>query len=145
MDISTHLYMKNIHEMMLAKANLHLKEYDLTLSQMCILLYCNNSGADYVLQKDLEDYFNLSHATIIGILKRLSQKGYIKIEISDAHKRQRRVYTTKKTLAMKSEIEEHIAQFEKILIKGFSKKDIAAMQGYLAKMYENLKKSDFVF
>ena len=80
---SLFLSMRKIHDLVVQRANVNLKCYDLTVSQMLLLCYCLNFGKDFVYQRELERYFDLSHVTVIGLLKRLSENNYVKIEVEN--------------------------------------------------------------
>jgi len=61
---------------------------------------------EYVMQKELETTFGLSHATISGLLKRLSENGFLAVCISEEDKRQRKVYLTKKAQRMAEQLQQ---------------------------------------
>ena len=48
-------------------ANQNLKQFDLTLSQGRILKYMSERIGEKTSQKDIEDYFDVTHPTVIGI------------------------------------------------------------------------------
>lgn len=62
-------------------------ELDLTGSQMRVLFFLHQQKNFECSQKELEDYLNVSHPTINGILKRMEEKGFLSTEITkkDGH------------------------------------------------------------
>ena len=62
-------------------------ELDLTGSQMRVLFFLHQQKNFECSQKELEDYLNISHPTISGILKRMEEKGFLSTEITkkDGH------------------------------------------------------------
>ena len=70
-------YFKRINDAMISYANNELKELDLTFSQMEVISFLIENKDKKIYQKDIERYFNLSHPTVIGLLKRLKTKELI--------------------------------------------------------------------
>ncbi|MBE7045334.1 MAG: MarR family transcriptional regulator [Ruminococcaceae bacterium] len=105
-DFSVGMHIKRLHELMTLKANQMFRRYDLTLSQAMILVHCVEQKTEYVMQKELETTFGLSHATISGLLKRLSENGFLAVCISEEDKRQRKVYLTKKAQRMAEQLQQ---------------------------------------
>lgn len=119
MDHKEDLYflLKLIGDAIESKANKRLKHYDMTLTQGRILSFLYECSGQKIAQKELEEYFQVSHATIAGILKRLELKGYIHSEMDPLDKRMKIVslkpeYRTKslKAAALQKEIEETITR-----------------------------------
>ncbi len=86
-DFPTHAsdigYMlKLLNDTMEKKMNEHLRSHGLTFAQFRTILHLYSHMEETVTQKDLEDYFEVSHPTINGILKRLEEKKFITTELS---------------------------------------------------------------
>ncbi len=135
---SLFLSVRKIHDLVIQRANVNLKSYDLTVSQMLLLCYCLNFGDEFVYQRELERYFDLSHVTVIGLLKRLSENNYVRIEISETDRRQRKVFLTERAYSIAADIERQITEFEQMLTDTLSENEIQSMQKYLDIVYHNL-------
>lgn len=135
---SLFLTVRKIHDLVVQRANVNLKSYDLTVSQMLLLCYCLNFGDEFVYQRELERYFDLSHVTVIGLLKRLSENNYVRIEISETDRRQRKVFLTERAYSIAADIERQITEFEQMLTDTLSENEIQSMQKYLDIVYHNL-------
>ena len=135
---SLFLSVRKIHDLVIQRANVNLKSYDLTVSQMLLLCYCLNFGDEFVYQRELERYFDLSHVTVIGLLKRLSENNYVRIEISETDRRQRKVFLTERAYSIAADIEHQITEFEQMLTDTLSENEIQSMQKYLDIVYHNL-------
>ena len=135
---SLFLSVRKIHDLVVQRANVNLKSYDLTVSQMLLLCYCLNFGDEFVYQRELERYFDLSHVTVIGLLKRLSENNYVRIEISETDRRQRKVFLTERAYSIAADIERQITEFEQMLTDTLSENEIRSMQKYLDIVYHNL-------
>ena len=75
-EVGIGFYMKKINDYIHADANERLKKLDLTYSQMHILIYILRCGGSSVRQKDILHYFNISHPTVVGLLKRMEPVSY---------------------------------------------------------------------
>lgn len=108
-------YFKRINDALISYVNNELKDLELTFSQMEVLQFLCERKNQEIYQKDIERHFNLTHPTVIGILKRLKSKDLIIIKKSEKDKRKRNIILTKKVTLLeekmykkKNEIEEHI-------------------------------------
>ena len=63
-----------IHNNMDRQANNNLKSSGMTFSQMRILYYLLKHGEAPPSQKDIEDFLQVSHPTVVGLIKRLEAK-----------------------------------------------------------------------
>lgn len=93
MDHNTNIsfLIKLIGDTIETKANKRLRPHGITLSQERILAYLNERKDQKTSQKDMEEFFQVTHPTIIGILKRLESKGFILSEVDDIDKRVRNI------------------------------------------------------
>ncbi|MBN7773591.1 MarR family winged helix-turn-helix transcriptional regulator [Clostridium aminobutyricum] len=121
-------------------ANQHLKQFDLTLSQGRILQYLRERIGEKTSQKDIENYFDVTHPTVIGILNRLERKGFIRSEFDSADKRVKNIY-----LIPEKEISVYYAMgdFKKIvdqkLSQGLTDVQMKELQSLLKMILNNLQ------
>ncbi len=97
-------YARKIHECIFKKVNYFLKKYDVTLHQLNIMTYLYEQEAYSSSQKDIEKYFDISHESIIGLLKRMSIKNYVTIEVNPNDRRSRIVKLSKEGIEKYDEI-----------------------------------------
>ncbi len=93
MDHNTNIsfLIKLIGDTIETKSNKRLRPHGITLSQERILAYLNERKDQKTSQKDMEEFFQVTHPTIIGILKRLESKGFIFSQVDDIDKRVRNI------------------------------------------------------
>lgn len=72
------IMLKQINDIMEKHANNALREQEITLTQAGMLIELNRRGDNAVSFKELEKIFGVSQPTIVGILKRLEQKGFVR-------------------------------------------------------------------
>ena len=133
-------YFKRINEAFVARANKSLKKFELTSTQMDILMYLFRNNSATSTQRDIEKYFNLSHSTVIGVLQRLTEKGYITIERSLDDKRQRNVNLTQKAFEVKEYIINHRQKIQNSFAESFSESELKSLVESLKKVYDILQK-----
>ena len=76
-------YFKRINDALISYVNNELKDLELTFSQMEVLQFLCERKNQEIYQKDIERHFNLTHPTVIGILRRLQSKDLIIIKKSE--------------------------------------------------------------
>ncbi len=109
----------------------------LTAAQSHILHYiCRNSGA--VHQKDVESRFDLSHATVSGIIDRLEGKGLVRREKDGADGRLIVLCAAEKALEYEDAVHGYITECEAQMLQGFSEEETLALCGYLKRILDNL-------
>jgi len=119
--------------------NNELLKYDLTVSQMHVLGYFHWNNRDIATQKEIEDYLEVSHPTIVGILKRMESKGLIETKIITDGRLSKNVKVTDKARKLNREITNaHVESREKLL-KGISETDREILRDYLIRLADNMQ------
>lgn len=131
--------LKLIGDAIETKANNQLKHYDMTLSQGRVLAYLYERRGEKTAQRELEDYFQVSHPTINGILKRLESKGYVQSEVDDLDKRVKNVYLSPDYLGKSLKATALQKEMEAIMTKGIPKNQVEEFRGMLYQMLVNLE------
>lgn len=67
---------KIINDRIKARADADLKTHDLTLTQTRVLGFLAESGGQ-ATQKEIEADLQVSHPTVVGIISRMEQKGFL--------------------------------------------------------------------
>lgn len=67
---------KSINDKLKVKADAELKQYNLTMAQCRVLTYLSSQGGQ-TTQKEIEVFLNVSHPTVVGIVSRMEQNGYV--------------------------------------------------------------------
>lgn len=108
----------------------------LTAVQMHALHYiCRRSGA--ICQRDIEARFDLTHATVSGVLARLQAKGFVYTAQGD-DKRRKTVFATDKARACDDEMRAYIEANGRQLLAGFTKEEEAGLRADLLRILRNL-------
>ncbi|MGN0696164.1 MAG: MarR family winged helix-turn-helix transcriptional regulator [Oscillospiraceae bacterium] len=131
-------FIKNINDKLKVRADADLKRYDLTLSQSRVLAFLMDSGGQ-ASQKEIEQYLEVSHPTVVGIVSRMEQKGHVISWIDEKDRRNKIVKLTGQAEAVGAEMEQNISDNERKMLDGLSGDDIVRLRGMLDIIYKNLE------
>lgn len=87
--------------------------------------------------KDLEQFFDVKHSTVSGILQRMEAAGFVTLEESSADRRCKAIRLTQKALDAKDQTDAHIQQTEARLTARMSEAEIQEFRRLLQMAAEN--------
>ena len=67
---------KSINDKLKVRADAELKQYHLTMSQSRVLVYLRSQGGQ-ATQKENETFLDVAHPTVVGLVSRMEQNGYV--------------------------------------------------------------------
>lgn len=67
---------KSINDKLAARADAELKQFKLTMSQCRVFLYLSSRGGQ-ATQKEIEIFLDVAHPTVVGLVSRMEQNGYV--------------------------------------------------------------------
>ena len=67
---------KSINDKLKVRADTELKKYHLTMSQSRVLVYLRSQGGQ-ATQKEIEIFLDVAHPTVVGLVSRMEQNGYV--------------------------------------------------------------------
>lgn len=139
METQVGLYFKKISEKLERQANCRRAQRDSTFSQGKILWYLHRCEDEPVTLRDIERFFDCSHATVSGIVNRLVEKGHVYLETNENDRRAKNVRLTEKEKITFRQIQCEHRQTEEMLLKGFSNEEKEKFSEYLERVYKNLE------
>ena len=126
--------MKNIVFHMKKEVDNNLRKYNLTIVQLLLLMYLKENRDKEIIQKDLCEKLSLKHSTVIEILKKLEEKGYIHKETY-----YKSIITiTDEGLKIIDKVGAKKGFIEDKLLEGFTKEEIDKLSIQLDRIYNNL-------
>ncbi len=114
-----------------------LKKHDLTFSQTMIIEYLSENGGR-ASQKEIENYLQVSHPTIVGIVSRLEKNGFVTCFTDEKDRRNKIVLATDKALSMVDVMHDDKSKMEKRLTKGLSEAEIAEFRRIIDILLKNI-------
>lgn len=130
---------KLIQDKMKSKADADLKRHNLTLAQSRVLLYILEKGGE-TTQKEIETFMEVSHPTIVGILSRMEQNGFLTTWMDPQNKRNKIVHLTESAQNTAAEMDAFIQKNEAALLDSLTEEEIQVLQKALFVIYQNVSK-----
>ena len=137
---NTGYYIKRISDFIEIDVNRELEQFDITFSQARIISFLLNRKEKQTIQKDIEDFFELKHPTVIGILQRMEQKGFVVSDIDPQDRRQRIITPTEQAYNLEKEIISHSDELETFMVAGMTEEEVYNLKHLLYKVYKNISK-----
>lgn len=128
---------KKIHIAFESHCNKYLQKYNLTHSQLSVILYLNKNKDLLITQRDLEAELRLKNPTVTGILKRLEEKNLIYRQINENDKRSKFIKLTEKGQSLIEEGSKNMENLELNMFEGFSNKEKEELTILLTKILNN--------
>lgn len=117
-------------------------EYDLTTSQSRVLFFIYFREKDKTSMKDIEEHLKVTHPTVIGIVKRLEEKGFVTTASDPEDRRVKLVTITQKTTKMIKKLDQGRKKMDEKLLKGFTEQETKELRRMLSMIEDNLREAD---
>ena len=111
---------------------------ELTGAQGFFLSHLVRRQGQTIHPKDLEQQFELSHATVSGILQRLEAKGFLICQPDPDDRRHKRILLTQKALDCTARIHQSIQSTETQLLQGMRTEEKDQLLRLLTRAAENI-------
>ena len=132
-------YIPMLHNQFKEQMNRMVDKIDLTTSQTHVLFYLKSHGDEEVIQKDIEEKFNLSNPTVTGVIKRLEAKGFVTRTVSSKDARSKSIHLTEKSIAASEEMKQALLEANKKVFEGFSEDELDVLEECFKRMLHNLE------
>lgn len=130
--------MKQITDKIKVSADAALKFRNLTLAQVRVLEYVSAKGGR-VTQKSIEEYLNVAHPTVVGIVSRMEKNGYLFCYTDKDDRRNKIVEMTERAAYISHEMQNEIMSQEAKLLQGLTKEEIENLHHMLHIIYKNVE------
>lgn len=128
---------KQITDKIKVSADASLKASNLTLAQARVLEYILNEGGK-VTQKSIEDYLDVSHPTVVGIVTRMEKSGYLTCYVDREDRRNKIVEITKQATHISQKMQEEREAQEKKLLRGLTEAEVGNLYRMLSIIRKNV-------
>lgn len=130
-------YLRRINQASYSKVENRLSKYGLVKGQAELLsLIKENEGCT---QKDLAIALNVKYSSISERLNKLQTLGYIERNIDDENSKFKRIYITSEGKQAALQARRIQNEFTSELYRGFTKKDIKALEEYMERLVGNIE------
>ncbi len=110
----------------------------LTPAQLFVLHYIAKHQGENICHRDIEKQFELTHATVSGIISRLEAKGFINCYADENDRRYRNIVITDKAKCVEDEMKRHIELYEAQLVEGFSDEEKRLLISFIVRLLQNV-------
>ena len=127
---------KSINDKLKVRADAELKQYHLTMSQSRVLVYLRSRGGQ-ATQKEIETLLDVAHPTIVGLVSRMEQNGYVTCWPCEDG-RNKYVKLTPQAEAIDKDMQENMQASEEMLLAPLSPEDRERLRGLLLTVADHL-------
>lgn len=138
MKKETGYLLKIINDNFRSNVDTQLKKFELTGSQGRVLHFIRDSGG-VTTQKEIEEFLEVSHPTVVGILSRMQKSGYIECGYDEAHGKNKTVRETQKAVDFSLVMDEFFKNANEKLTDGLSENEKNELTRMLGILYNNVK------
>ena len=128
---------KIIDEKIKLRAEEDLKRHGLTLTQTRVMGFLVEMGGQ-VTQKEIEEDLQVSHPTVVGLVARMEQKGFLTTRPDPMDRRNKLVELTEKAQKLDEVIDMTVAQHDAQLLRGFTEEEQETLKKFLSRISRNL-------
>lgn len=127
---------KSINDKLKVRADAELKQYHLTMSQSRVLVYLRSRGGQ-ATQKEIETFLDVAHPTVVGLVSRMEQNGYVTCWPCEDG-RNKYVKLTPQAEVIDKDMRENMQANEQMLLSPLSPEDRERLRDLLLIVAEHL-------
>ena len=127
---------KSINDKLKVRADAELKQYHLTMSQSRVLVYLRSRGGQ-ATQKEFETFLDVAHPTVVGLVSRMEQNGYVTCWPCEDG-RNKYVKLTPQAEAIDRDMQENMHANEEMLLAPLSPEERERLRDLLLTVAEHL-------
>ena len=127
---------KQIHDELEKKANALLRQQDLTLSQMNVLMELEAAPGHQLSLTELEGLLHVAQSTAAGIVVRLEHKGFVESFADENDRRAKKVSITPSGMACCQNAASHIQDMESHLFSGLAEPEKILFRDLLERVFK---------
>lgn len=127
---------KSINDKLKVRADAELKKYHLTMSQSRVLVYLRSRGGQ-ATQKEIETFLDVAHPTVVGLVSRMEQNGYVTCWPCEDG-RNKYVKLTPQAEAIDKDMQENMHANEEMLLAPLSPEERELLRDLLLTVAEHL-------
>ena len=127
---------KSINDKLTVKVDAELKQFNLTMSQCRVFLYLSSRGGQGT-QKEIETFLGVSHPTVVGLVSRMEQNGYVMCWPCEDG-RNKNVKLTPKAEDIDKDMKKNMQANEQKLLEPLSPEESEKLRDLLLKVAQHL-------
>ncbi|MDO4269430.1 MAG: MarR family transcriptional regulator [Eubacteriales bacterium] len=132
-------YFKLINLNVIARLDAALRPLGLTTAQSDLLCFLDQRGGAETTVQDIGTHFHLKHPTVVGIVHRLEDKGFVSTAVSPRDRRCRIVRLTLRFDEVRRVMSNHRALLDERSTRGFTDGELLRLRDMLERVYQNVR------
>jgi len=120
-----------------ARVDEDLGRHGLTFSQTRILRFLREQGGE-ATQKAIENHLKVAHPTVVGMIRRMEQNGFVESRFDPQDRRIKYVRSTEKAKRLDREMDLLVEHNEECLLSGLSAEQISELRKALQIIYRSM-------
>lgn len=129
---------KSINDSIRTQADSDLKDHHLTFAHSRVLIYLKDRENYQATQKEIEDFLQVSHPTVTGIVSRMQRNGIVTCHTDPDDKRNKIVTLTPYALSVSDEMDERVKLLENRMLKGLTSEEADTLRNLLERVLKNV-------
>lgn len=129
-------YLRKITQASYSRVEERLEKYGLVKGQAHLLVLIRDN--DGCTQKDLAEMLDLKYSSMSERLNKLELLGYIERSVDENNSKYKRIYISSAGKMAAVQCRRIQNEFEEMMYRGFTKKDIKQLESYLDKIVKNV-------
>lgn len=130
---------KSINDKVKIHADADLKSHNLTLAQSRVLVYLQDRADGKATQKEIEVYLSVSHPTVVGLVSRMENNGFLTSWLDADDRRNKIVQLTQSAKAIGKNMDSVIRGMEEKMLLSLSENQVSQLTEMLEIIYKNLE------
>ena len=138
--MQTHIgyLIKAINDKIKVNADADLSSHNLTMAQSRVLVYLLHQNGK-ATQKQIEDYLEVSHPTVVGIVSRMEKNGFLTNKVDQKDHRNRIIELTSYAYTTGKDMDKVVGKMEKDLLSPLNESQIKELTKLLELIYQKVK------
>lgn len=129
---------KSINDKIKIHADADLKGHNLTLAQSRVLIYLMNRDGR-ATQKEIEDFLDVSHPTVVGLISRMEKNGFLTFWKDESDRRNKIVQLTDMAIRTGKDMDTVVGEMEQKMLQPLTEEQIGQLTSMLELIYKNLE------
>lgn len=130
-------YLRKITQASYGRVEEKLEKYGLVKGQAHLLVLIRDN--DGCTQKELSEMVGIKYSSMSERVNKLENLGYIERSVDESNSKYKRVFITSAGKMAAVQCRRIQNEFDDIIYKGFTKKDIKQLETYLEKIIDNIE------
>lgn len=129
--------LKNINDKLAAHGNEDMAKFGITFRQSSVLAILQAAGGE-MTQKELECSLEVSHPTVVGLVRRMQKQGFLETRSDESDRRNKIVTLTEKARSVGKQMDGAVREHNRKMLAGLTEEQIDSLYELLSVIDKNI-------